>query len=1001
MNFWSKQIIPGNHFLWFLMLLLSWLAPATSIGQPVPDTLGMHHWVDSVYTALSTEQRIGQLLMVRANSNADSSEIKQLELQIRLYNLGGLCFFKGGPVRQAILTNYYQKIASTPLFIAMDAEWGPGMRLDSVVQFPRQMTLSAMRDETLITDFGSEVARQLKRLGVQISFSPVADINSNAANPVINIRSFGQEKEDVARKAILYMQALQHGGMMTVAKHFPGHGDTDTDSHYALPLIRHSLEQIENVDLYPFRRLIDAGVDGIMVAHLNIPALEQTSRLPSSLSKDIVTDLLCNKLKFTGLIFTDALDMKGVANYDNNGNVELKALLAGNDILLLPSSVENTVKTIKTAVDSGIVSRDILAMHCKKILEAKYKAGLSKLKPVELKKLYTDLHTSGAASLSLRLYENAITVLKNDEQILPVKTDNNNRIASLTIGYDKALLLQNRMDNYAEVTHFTLPRNPEAKAVSEVMASLKVFNTLIISINNTISTPSRNFGISDAAVKLIDTLLQSRTCVLNLFTIPYCLQLFKSIDKANAVVIAYQDNADAYDAVVQMEFGANAASGKIPVDASVAFPVASGLTTNVSGRLRYNSFEDSEIGEDAYSQIDSIALEGIRKKAYPGCQVLIAKNGNVCYNKSFGNTDYIHNLPVTNSSIYDLASVTKAATTTLAMMKLYDEGRYKLDDHLSATLTYLAKSNKRRISFREVLTHQAGLAAWIPFYKNTIKDERPDSSIYRHAPDSLFNVRVAEGLYIRKDYFDMILDSIVHSPLSERKTYKYSDLGFILLQQYIEKVTGMSLDQYVDQNFYKPLGLSTMTFKPLTRFPKERIVPTENDTVFRHQVIQGDVHDPAAAMMGGVAGHAGLFSTANDLAVVFQMLLQNGYYGGRQFIDSATVRLFTSRQITGNRRGLGFDKPQLRRFDEGPACPDAPASSFGHTGFTGTYAWADPENDLLIVFLSNRVNPDAEVNKLVQLGTRTRIQQLLYDALEKSSHTGEPWKKGAIDIPHK
>jgi beta-glucosidase-like glycosyl hydrolase/CubicO group peptidase (beta-lactamase class C family) len=947
------------------------------------------HWVDSVYNALTPQQRVGQLFILRANSDIDSLEIRQLVSLIKDYNIGGLCFFKGGPVRQAILTNYYQRLAQTPLLISMDAEWGLGMRLDSTISFARQMTMGAIRDEKLITEYGLAIAAQLRRMGVHMSFSPVADINSNPANPVINIRSFGEHKQDVARKSVLYMKALQQGDIISVAKHFPGHGDTDTDSHHSLPFIGHSVATIDSLDIYPFRELIKAGIDGIMVAHLNIPALDATKDIPSSLSSRVIDSLLRKSLKFSGLVMSDALDMKGVSNYGTPASVELKALKAGNDILLLSVSVEKAVFEILQAIDSGSYSKDDLAFHCKKVLAYKYRAGLNNFQPVKVENLYDDLHSQHDAHLNLELYRNAITVLKNENKILPLISSDTLRIASLMIGYVDKKLFQQRMDDYAQVDHYTLPRNVDKKTIESTIKYLQAYNLVIIGINNTIPAPARNFGISDAAIGLVDSLLVSKSCILNLFTLPYSVSLFRNIEKAKALVVAYQDNADAYDAVVQMMFGATAANGQLPVGVNTIFPAHSGLITSASGRLRYNPYEDNGIQDADLASVDSIVKNGLNKKAYPGCQVLIARNGNVIYRKAFGYTDYINNQPVKDNDLYDIASVTKVSATTLAVMKLYDEGKVNLDEPLSKTLQYLENSNKKEITIREVMTHQAGLVAWIPFYQKTLRNGYPDSSLYQSEASDKFSIRVAEGMYLRKDYRQVIFDSIIRSPLSDRKEYKYSDLGFILMQQFVEQVTGKSLDKYMDEEFYKPLGLKTLTYHPREKFPLSRIIPTENDTLFRHQIVLGDVHDQAAAMLGGVAGHAGLFGTSNDMAVIQQMLVQDGLYGGRQYIKPETVALFTKRQFKGNRRGLGFDKPQLIPSEPGPACEEASANSFGHTGFTGTYIWADPDNDLLIVFLSNRVNPDAEPNKLVQLGTRTQIQQTLYRALNKNLKPGQ------------
>lgn len=975
----------------FLLLFIN-----SNAQQNVPYKQSEKEWVDSIYNSLTVRQRIGQLFMLRANSVVDSFEIKKLSLQIDTFAIGGLCFFKGGPVRQAILTNYYQKRSKVPLFISMDAEWGLGMRLDSTISFPRQMTIGAIKDEHLITEYGFAIAAQLKRLGVHMSFSPVADINNNPRNPVINIRSFGENKEDVARKAILYMQALKAGGIFTVAKHFPGHGDTDTDSHFTLPVINHSYQTIDSLELYPFKQLIKAGVDGMMVGHMYIPAIDSAVNMPSSLSKIVIQDLLNKKLDFKGIVITDALEMKGVSNFATDGLLELKALQAGNDILLLPESLEKGVLAIEKALQTGELSADDLEFHCKKILRAKYNAGLWQPQQIELQNIYSDLHHEDVENLNLKLYQNAITVITNQNSILPLAFSDTLSIASITFGTEKEGVLQSTIDQYARVTHLTVSKNPTLSELIALKEQIAQFNLLLLNIVNTIPSPKRNFGINKDVISFIDSLINDKKCIVSLFTLPYAVDLFKNCLNSEALLVAYQDNADAYKTVVQTIFGASSGKGTLPVAASASVPYGKGIFTSSVNCLRENPFEFSGFLPADFAALDSIVQEGIIQKAYPGGQLLVAKSGNVVYNKTFGSSDYTEVQKVKPTDLYDLASLTKIAATTIAMMKLYDEGHYHLDDPIANTLKILNKTNKQKITFREVLAHQAGLIAWIPFFKETIRIDKPDSTLYNKEYSSHFPVVVADSMFLRYDYPSWIIDSIAHSPLM-KKEYRYSDLGFILLKEFVETITGMPLDMYVEETFYKPLGLNTMCFKPLELFSEDRIMPTEKDTLFRNQVIRGYVHDQAAAMLGGVSGHAGLFGNAWDLAVIIQMILQNGSYGGVEFIKPETVKLFTKQQFKGNRRALGFDKPQLIPSEPGPACEFASSESFGHTGFTGTYFWADPKYDLLIVFLTNRVYPNAEPNTLVKMGTRTALQKACYEALKRNSKKNASPKRKPVN----
>lgn len=957
-------------------ILFYFLAPQIAYSQRNNEA---EKWVDSVYNTLTIEQRLGQMLMLRANSTGDQTEVKQLSSLITTYNIGGLCFFKGGPLAQAKLTNYYQSIAPTPLLISMDAEWGLGMRLDSVISFPRAMTMGAIRDENLLIKYGEEIGRQMKMMGIQMSFAPVADINNNPKNPVIHIRSFGENKYDVARKAILYMKGLKNAGLITVAKHFPGHGDTDTDSHLDLPVMNHSLQTLDSLELYPFRELIKAGVDGVMVAHLNVPALDPAPGLPASLSKRIIDSLLITELKFKGLVITDALDMKGVANTGKQPDLALKALLAGNDILLLPFDIDSVIKGLKDANAGGVLPDSLIELKCKKILYYKYLSGLSKPCPAVTDSLYEKLNCSRSQALNQEFYNNSVTLLKNNGSILPLQRPDTLKIASLTIGYSRRSNIQDRIDFYTKADHFTMSEDIDDKQITSMIKKLQTYDLILLFVNNTHPSPANRFSIKNKTIAMADSLLLNKRVIFSLFAPPYALDLFKYSSNARALIMPFQDNPQAYESAVQLIFGGISASGKLPVS-SGQFKIGSGINTKQI-RLGYSLPEMTGIAVEKLSRIDSIVNEGLANKAYPGCQVLVTYKNQVIYDKSFGYHTYDYDRKVKNTDLYDIASVTKVAATTLEVMKLYGEGKLKLLNPLSVYIPELQNTNKKKLVIYDVLAHQAQLQAWIPFYKSTLKNGMPDPSIYHKAYSDEFPVKITDSLFIKKEYKQVILDSIYNSPLLKTKGYKYSDLGFILMQQVVERIEGKSLDQLTYNDFYKPLGLNHTAFHPLEKFPKDVIAPTEMDNDFRKQLIIGYVHDPAAAMLGGVSGHAGLFSNAEDMAVIFQMLLNNGSYGGQKFLDSATIHRFTSRATEGNRRGLGFDKPQINRKEEGPACELASDESYGHTGFTGTYVWADPKYDLIIVFLSNRVYPDAANTKLTQLGIRTRIQEAVYKAL--------------------
>ncbi|PKP33884.1 MAG: hypothetical protein CVU00_09215 [Bacteroidetes bacterium HGW-Bacteroidetes-17] len=979
-----------RKFCFTFLLIIILTIPSLSKVLALSDSLNLieKHWVDSVYQSLSLEQKIGQLIIVRANE-AGKAYDENIEKYIKDYNIGGVTFFKYDALKQIEQTNQWQSIAQTPLFISMDAEWGVAMRLNEFIKFPYQMTLGAIQKDSLIYKMGTEVARQCRRLGIQMNFAPVLDININPNNPVINMRSFGEDKYNVTRKGLMYMKGLQDFGIVATAKHFPGHGDTDTDSHASLPIINHSRERLDSIELYPFKELFKNDLGGIMIAHLYIPAYEKAENTASTLSQNVVTKLLRDELGFKGLVVTDALDMSGVTKYFKPGIIEQKALEAGNDILLLPQDVPKAIKKIKKAVEDGEIPESRIEESCKKILAYKFKAGLNNPYPINPNYILEDINNADANYLNQELYESALTLVKNTDSLLPLKRLDTLKIASIAIGIGASTKFQERLNDYAPIKHFYLNKESSLEEQHDILSELEPFNLVIVAIQNTGIYPANKFGISPSTFTFVDSLLKRENIILDLFANPYALSLFKNDDRFRSILISYEDNEFTYDLSAQLIFGGIAAKGKLPVTVSPFFPINTGTET-LANRIKFGRPEELKINNYYLNKVDSIALSGIGKKAYPGCQIIALKDGVVFYNKAFGNQTYSGTIPVKLTDLYDIASITKIAATTISVMKMQETGQIDIDRKLSEYLPYLKKSNKGNIVLRDLLTHQAQFQAWIPYFQSTLTENKLDTSIYHTSISELYPIRVAENIYIRDDYKYHIVDSILLSPLREKNDYKYSDLGFYLLAAAIESINNQSMNQYVDEHFYKPLGLSNISFLPRRKYALSRIIPTELDTVFRHQLVHGDVHDPGAAMLGGVSGHAGLFSNATDLAVIMQMLIQNGSYGGHQYFTKQTVNDFTKCQfpLNENRRGLGFDKPLLEYVDGGAVCFSASPESFGHSGFTGTYAWADPQNGLVYVFLSNRVYPDAANSKIMDLNIRTEIHEAFYHAINNAKTIG-------------
>jgi len=981
-----------KQFLLFVFILLggnihqhyAMSQMAKKVSAEPPFTGKGKAWVDSLMNTLSVDERIGQLFMVAAYSNKDAAHRASILKLVREQHIGGVIFMQGGPVRQAHFNNMLQKASKVPLMVSIDGEWGLSMRLDSTIVFPKQMTLGAIQNDSLIYRMGSEIARQCKKMGIHVNFAPVVDVNNNSANPVINMRSFGENKYNVAAKGIAYMKGMQDAGILANAKHFPGHGDTETDSHKALPTIMHSRERLDSIELYPFRELISNGFGSMMVAHLFIPSLDNTANTATTLSSNVVTKLLKEEMGFKGLIFTDALNMKGVSAYNQPGIVDVKALLAGNDVLLFAENVPAAKKEILKAVQAGEITQNEIDKRVRKILEAKYWCGLNTFKPIETNGLVKALKTSEAQFLRRRLYEAALTVPRNEKMLMPIKRPDTLRIAALSIDASAGNTFQKTLSKYTKVSHFSVQREELNARKQSLINQLRPFNMVVVAVHNPKHTMNKKAGYPSELNAFMAELNELAKTVIVHFANPYALELISESALPNALIQAYEDNNETQELSAQVIFGGVKTNGKLPISAGPFFPAGSGLSLSDVIRLKFTVPEEIGIPTGSLNIVDSLVQKAIRQGATPGAQVLIAHEGRVFYEKSFGRHTYDkRSREVENQDVYDIASITKIAASTLSIMKLTDSGFIDPDKKVGDYIPAAMYSNKGHIRLRDILTHQAGLPAWIPFYKETIKTETHRRNYYRSEPSDSFPFQVAKDMFMRFDYPDSIMAIIGRCELVKNPTYKYSDLGYYLFKYLIEQHTKQPFNQYVADEFYNPMGLSRIGYLPLERIEEEEIVPTENDKIFRKQLIKGYVHDQGAAMMGGVAGHAGLFSNATDLAALMQMLINKGVYGGKRYLSEAVIKEFTRCQFCekDNRRGMGFDKPEMNYSKIGPTCKCVSSLSFGHTGFTGTMAWADPERGLIYIFLSNRVYPDAENKKLNSLSTRVEIQDAIYSLL--------------------
>ncbi len=941
-------------------------------------------WVNKELSNLDLEQKIAQLFMIAAYSNRDENHYKEIDNFITKYKIGGLIFFQGTPSKQAELTNRYQAKANIPLLIAMDAEWGLGMRLKNTISYPRQMILGAMNDSLAIYDLGKEVARQCLRLGVHVNFAPVIDVNSNPKNPVIGTRSFGENKYRVARDGIAYTNGMQEGGIIATAKHFPGHGDTDSDSHYTLPQLKHDKARLSDIELYPFKRLFADSVLSVMVAHLNVPAYDDTENIPTTLSKNVVTDLLKDELGFDGLIFTDAMNMKGLSSNFTPDEGNVQAILAGNDVLLYPASIPKGIELIKEAVLEGKISESEIEERVKKVLRAKYFVGLNDFKPIELKGLEADLNSPQANILNEKLHQKAVTIVKNKNNLIPFQKLDTLSFASVVINEKEGNAFQKMLSNYAPFEHIAIPAVSSSafSAAKSKLSNKKVIIVGVFGVNQ--YSVSSSFGISEATQKFVKELqdLGKHVIVVD-FGHAYSLEKFEN---QNHLVAAYVDNELMQKAVPQVLFGAVKTQGKVPVSAGNKIKEGEGFTTKSLERLRYSDYpEGSGMNSDYLNhRIDWLANEAIKYKATPGCQVIVIKDTTVIFQKSYGHFKYDKKQKVEDESIYDLASLTKIIATVPAMMQLVNDKKIDLDVPISTYLTELEGSAKGEVTARQLLMHRGGYHGNMPGWFETFSNQTNYNKYYSSNCDEEYCEEIAPNLYAKAGLKDSIWNWVIESPMRNKLadgsySYRYSDRGFYMLNQLVARVSGTSLDYLVENTFYNSLGLSTATYHPLRKHDKEKIIPSSIDNLFRKDEVRGIVHDYSTAILGGVSGHAGTFSNANDIGILMQTFLQGGNYGGVQYFDKSVVDEFTTRQIDGGRRGLGFDKSI--KGSKIPATIYASENTFGHTGFTGTAAWADADKGIVFIFLANRTYPDETNRKLVTKGIRTRMLEVVFQSV--------------------
>ena len=948
-------------------------------------------WADSVLLNTPLKDLIGQVFMPAVYpKQQDSAKILSY---IEKYQLGGIMFMQTTP--QLLVDNYntYQKATKIPLLSAMDAEWGLAMRVDSVLAYPRAMTLGAVDNVQLIESMTQNMAQQFLRTGIHLNFAPVTDINTNPQNPVINYRSFGEEAQKVTKYALAYHQGLAKKGILSCIKHFPGHGSVAVDSHHAVPFLLQSKEELAQTELIPFRQLIQEGVGCVMVGHLQVNAIDPQK--VASLSAKVIQNTLQKELGYQGVVFSDALNMGAVKNiYSQKGELGWQAFLAGNDILVYVEDVPQTYARFKEALESGEIEEKAFLQRVHKILKLKEWLKINENQPINSENLAADLQKN--EPIVRQVLENAFTLLKNEDKIFPFSRTETPII--IVWGAAENTIFENTFKKLTPAARFVfLSSLPNENEIQNALNSIGKNSTVLLSFQNMTQQSAKNYNLQPLVIDRFLSLLAKKTkkIALNVLGNPYSLNLLKNAYLAKAILVGYENTKITQELSAQVIAGAVSPKGKLPVSLD-NFDINAGVSY-APIQLGYGLPEEVGLQSEILQKIDSVVDNAILAKAFPGCKILVIKDNKLVWDKNYGYFTYAEQTPVGDSTIYDLASITKMVASTLALMQLESEKKINIDAPLQKYLPTLLGSNYGKIKINDILSHQAGLAPWIPFYRTTVPNPPPialdslnensaldsaelaqKSNFYEKKANKEYSIQVAEDLHLKKEYLDSIFTKIINTPLKNKQQYLYSDLGFYFIPNLVEKMTKQKFKDYIESK-YRVLGLEQIGFLPLTWADKSNIPPTEIDNYFRHQTVQGYVHDQGAALLGGVSGHAGIFGSAYDVAALMQLFLNKGTYNGVQLFNESLMPKYNKSVSPKNHRGLGFDK--LREGKDQIASNKASFESFGHSGFTGVFAWADPAYNLIFVFLSNRTYPSSDNKLISKLNVRTEIHHLIYDAL--------------------
>jgi beta-glucosidase-like glycosyl hydrolase/CubicO group peptidase (beta-lactamase class C family) len=942
-------------------------APRSYLAQPVPSNgessdyseapdMSPSASADTILANMTLDEKIGQLFSVPAYgtfTNEHEPDFLRLKRLIRDYHIGGLIFFRGDVYGQALLHNKLQSVARIPLWVSQDMEFGAAMRVEGATRFTPAMGVAATGNPDNAYLKGKIAAREAKALGVHQIYAPVLDVNNNPDNPVINVRSFSADPDLVSLFGIQMIDGIESEGILATAKHFPGHGDTDVDSHLNLPVINHGISRLEEIELVPFRKAIDNGLRSVMSAHIAYPNVSINGSIPGTLDESILGTLLIDRLGFDGLVVTDGLEMQGIAASYSPGEAVILALKAGADKMLISPDEMTAIHELKQAVQTGVISEERIDQSVRKILTLKAEHNLFENRMVNLDELSYTINTPEYKAISERIARESVTLLKNEGAILPIRDVDYLNIMAIALSDDRSgstgsTFARELRKYHNNVSFHVLDRRTSAEEKEEMRKAAQDADLIIIG-SFIVVRSSMEVQIQPDQLKFIQELTsQDIPSVLVAFGNPYVV---RDLPDKDVHVMAWSSGSTQVQQSVPALFGASDIAGQLPIRIPGIYEIGDGMDLPQTA-VRIDRPEAVGMAADSLLSIDMLMQEAINDSVFPGGVVAVLRKGALVWNRGYGYHDYTKTRQVSADDVYDVASLTKVMATTTAIMKLVDEEKISLEDHVSRYIPEFDRGDKTEVTLRHLLQHTSGLPA--------------------------FRVYVDELQTREEILYAVRNEPLISEPGSE---YVYSDLGFILLGEIVETVSGQRIDRYIRSELFYPMGMYSTHFNPseIGRWMSDRIPPTEVDTVYGRGTVQGYVHDERAYFMDGVAGHAGLFAPARDLVIYSNMLLNGGVYAGEQYLSEENIHDFTRRQSNLSNRGYGFD---LKSDGFSSAGQLTSSNTFGHTGFTGTSFWIDPDRETAIILLTNRVHPNRSYGSEISR-VRAEVADIVINSIQE------------------